>query len=145
MEFDSLFTVIQTRNCSGNQLLLVWILWILMTATYCGMLWGRSGGGLILSLNNNDYVWVDSALGTFFIMSIMTTFGLFLLGDNSQPLDCISSLSNRSRSILRLIFLLLSCSVYLVLFVYLFLGVLADFYKLGKTTKKVPLQIELKG
>ena len=109
MEFDSLFTVIQTRNCSGNQLLLVWIfliLWISMTA----------------SLNNNDYVWVDSAFGAFFIMSIMTTFGLFLLGDNSQPLDCISSLSNRSRSILRLIFLLLSCSVYLVLFVYLFLA-----------------------
>ena len=73
------------------------------------------------------------------IAIITVAFGLYLLGDNRQPLDCyFSSISAMNSSIIRLAFLSVSFIVYSVTCAYFLVAICFDFGKVCKAGKVKP-------
>ena len=118
IEFDSWFTLIQTMgDCSSPQLVSAWILWTVMFIVYTTIM-GVSG---VIGFFNDDDEHnglFDISFGIVIIVALSIGFGLYLLSDNAQPLDCYPALSDRNRSIMRLSFLLFS-SVECVAFIFI--------------------------
>ena len=147
-DFDTWFTLIQTTGvCLYAQLSFVWVLLVFMSLTYCVVLVLGSLIGYYVSRKSNHYKEFDGVIGSLMIASLLIAFELYLLGDNRQPLDCYASLSDRSKSILRLLFLLLAFLSYFTVSVYFCSAFFTNFVTFFIDTRdkrpKLRLQIEL--
>ena len=107
VEFEAWFTVIQsTGTCSQTQLALVWTLWVVMFIVYGLVLIAK----IILHVHTtyNVLLWSRYLVGTILGIFVSMAFGLYLLGDNKQPLDCYQDLSDKEINIVKLCFLCVS-------------------------------------
>ena len=116
IEFDSWFTIIQTvGDCSiqsNAQLVSAWILWSVMIIIYSTLMAVSGILGYYNDKNkngNNDEK--DLCFGIVIMVALVVGFGLYLLSDNAQPIDCY--ISFRNRSIMKLSFLLFSLAEYI--------------------------------
>ena len=117
IEFDSWFTLIQSMgNCSDYQLIPVWILWSVMIIMYGVLMAVRGIGGVYNDETNSNYAVVELVFGIIVIIVVEIAFGLYLLSDNAQPLDCYTTMSFTARNlhIMKLYFLLFSFIIYAV-------------------------------
>lgn len=115
IEFDSWFTIIQTvGDCSTQphaQLISAWLLWSIMIVIYGTVMFFS---GMIGYFNDKlDPGICDFCLGIIMTIVLSAGFGLYLLSDNVQPLDCYTALTARNRSIMRLSFLTFSLANYI--------------------------------
>ena len=143
LEFDSLFTLIQTIGIclKSIDLAFAWVLWTHLMIVYIGTLIFRAIQGYVKSYKYSKIKFYDLVWGVLVIILTWIAFGLYLLGDNRHPLDCYLSLSDRVKSILRLSFLVLAFVNYSFLATYFFIGLCIILINNGRT--KVPLQIPL--
>ena len=107
IEFDSWFTIIQTTgDCSTQQAISSWILWIAMIIIYCTIMIFSAIIGFQYDEKDNGIV--DIFFGIGIIIGLTAGFGLYLFSDNAQPFDCYTVVTPRNQSIMRLSFLLFS-------------------------------------
>lgn len=116
IEFDSWFTIIQSMgDCSMHpnaQLVSAWILWTVMVIIYITLL---VVSGIIGYFNDDDSDngLLDLCFGIVIAIALAVGFGLYLLSDNAQPIDCYTALTFRNRSIMKLSFLLFALAEFI--------------------------------
>lgn len=106
-EFDAWFTLIQHFNDCSIQVYLVWVLWICMVCLFLFFL--ICVFSCTIGRCWDDYDKWAVVVSIPLIICIVTTFSLYLLGDNRQPLDCYDTLTEgfdgKLRSGIKLLFL----------------------------------------
>lgn len=116
IEFDSWFTIIQSMgDCSmqlNAQVISAWILWTVMVIIY-GTLMVVSGILGYFNDEDSSNSILDLCFGIVIAIALTVGFGLYLLSDNAQPIDCYTALSFRNRSIMKLCFLLFSLAEFI--------------------------------
>ena len=112
VEFEVWFTVIQrTGTCSQTQLALVWTVWVMMIIVYGLVLIAR----ITVHIHATHNTWRHHVVGIIIGILVLTAFGLYLLGDNMQPLDCYQDLvSDKEISIIKLCFLCVSLILFAI-------------------------------
>ena len=94
IEFDSWFTLIQTMgDCSTPQLVSAWILWTVMLTMYTIVMVASGVTGYHSDKDTNNGL-CDFCFGIVIIVALSLGFGLYLLSDNAQPLDCYAAPSD---------------------------------------------------
>ena len=101
IEFEAWFTVTQSAGtCSRIQLALVWTWWVVMFIVYGLVLIARIT--IHVHTSHNILLWSRYLVGITIGIFLSIAFGLYLLGDNMQPLNCYQDLSDKDISIVKL-------------------------------------------
>ena len=101
------YTITIYGDCLSSRDIAVWILWTVMIVMH-GVIMLVHGIGRLF-LDNN---FVDLCFSIIVMIVVEIAFGLYLLGDNAQPLDCYTAISPRNLHIMRLCFLSFSFIIY---------------------------------